>query len=130
MPVSPGIKTLLPAISTLNLPKPGARFDLPGLAGNSDALAIAALACGAAQFLLGLFALNFLLAIPAMIPPERAAPTGAESDEQLCAGISVSAQRLKAAAFAVSREPGNSIALSGGLYFSVFLKASASSKII
>ena len=59
---------------------------------------------------------QLLLAIPAMIPPERAAPTGAESDEQLCAGISVSAQRLKAAAFAVSREPGNSIALSGGAW--------------
>jgi len=44
MSASSGIKTLLPAISNLNLPKPGAQLDLPGLAGASDALAIATLA--------------------------------------------------------------------------------------
>jgi len=44
MPVSSSIKTLLPAISNLNLPKPGARLDLPFLSGASDALAIVALA--------------------------------------------------------------------------------------
>jgi len=44
MPASSGIEPLLPAVSNLNLPKPGARLDLPGLAGASDALAIATLA--------------------------------------------------------------------------------------
>ncbi|MCL2161290.1 MAG: transcription-repair coupling factor [Betaproteobacteria bacterium] len=39
-----GIKTLLPTISNLKLPKPGMRLDLPGLAGAGDALAIATLA--------------------------------------------------------------------------------------
>jgi len=43
MPVSPSIKALLPPISKLNLPRPGARLDLPFLSGASDALAIAAL---------------------------------------------------------------------------------------
>ena len=44
MPATPGSQALLPAISNLCLPKPGARFDLPELAGASDALAIATLA--------------------------------------------------------------------------------------
>ncbi|PKO56903.1 MAG: transcription-repair coupling factor [Betaproteobacteria bacterium HGW-Betaproteobacteria-21] len=35
---------LLPSLSTLALPKPGARFDLPALSGSADALAIAQLA--------------------------------------------------------------------------------------
>ncbi|MDR2882006.1 MAG: DEAD/DEAH box helicase, partial [Azoarcus sp.] len=44
MPVSSALAALLPSISNLNLPKPGARLDLPGLAGGADALAIATLA--------------------------------------------------------------------------------------
>ncbi|MCL2644759.1 MAG: transcription-repair coupling factor, partial [Betaproteobacteria bacterium] len=43
MPASSSLKALLPAVSNLNFPKPGARLDLPGLTGASDALAIATL---------------------------------------------------------------------------------------
>lgn len=56
---------------------------------------------------------HLLLAVPAVFPPDRAMPSEEESDTQLCAGIGVSAQRLRAAAFAAGREPGNSPALSG-----------------
>lgn len=56
---------------------------------------------------------HLLFSVPVMMPPERSAPTGPESDEQLCAGIGGSAQRLRTAAFTVSREPRQSPALSG-----------------
>ncbi|MDR2091849.1 MAG: hypothetical protein LBP58_00785, partial [Azoarcus sp.] len=36
--------SLLPTLAALTLPKPGARLDLPALAGSADALAIAELA--------------------------------------------------------------------------------------
>lgn len=44
MPVLPALADLLPALSSLSLPKPGMRLNLPRLAGASDALAMAALA--------------------------------------------------------------------------------------
>ncbi|MDR1854116.1 MAG: transcription-repair coupling factor, partial [Azoarcus sp.] len=42
--MSSPLASLVPALAALAMPKPGARLDLPGLAGSADALAIAALA--------------------------------------------------------------------------------------
>jgi hypothetical protein len=54
-----------------------------------------------------------LHAVPAAAVPARIAPDGHESDAQLCAGVAVSARRLRAASFAMAREPGGSAVLSG-----------------
>jgi hypothetical protein len=56
---------------------------------------------------------DLLHGIPAALSPERIIPAGVESDADLCAGIAVSAQRLRMAAFTIAREPGSSPALSG-----------------
>ena len=54
-----------------------------------------------------------LHAIPTTDFPERIIPSAHESDANLCAGITVSARRLRTEAFAAAREPGTSPVLSG-----------------
>lgn len=56
---------------------------------------------------------DVLRAVPALAVPERIVPDGRETDAELCAGISVSAERLRAGSFAMTREPGDSAVLSG-----------------
>lgn len=56
---------------------------------------------------------HLLYSVPAAAVPRRTGPGRQETDSDLCAGIGVSARRLRAAAFTVSREPGNSPFLSG-----------------
>jgi hypothetical protein len=49
--------------------------------------------------------IRLLHAVPAAQPPGRLPPGGAESVTELCAGITVSAQRLRAAVSATARQP-------------------------
>jgi hypothetical protein len=56
---------------------------------------------------------DLLHAIPSAAVPARAVPAGDETDAGLCAGIGVSARRLRAAAFAMEQEPAGSSVLSG-----------------
>lgn len=56
---------------------------------------------------------ELLRALPSVTPPDRLPLAEGESDEQLCAGIAVSAARLRAAAFTASRLPGDSPVLTG-----------------
>lgn len=59
---------------------------------------------------------ELLCAIPDASAPERASPVPGESVEQLIAGISTSARRLRADAFETERQRGDSPALSGGAW--------------
>lgn len=51
---------------------------------------------------------ELLRMLPLSAPPGRVPPESGESDTDLCAGITFSAQRLRVAAFAASRLPGDS----------------------